>query len=556
MKEGERFSLVYLDRSTPLKDSERFRNRLASYYNENLYEFYDDETIRIIKRETGAELPYMQAYGYSLEDFFQKNELRDVLDSITLIFQILSNRGTTDATNWLSFVGRALSEESMGYRLDAKGGVHYHVDEEFERNRFSTLSFLENPKYKGTRAAYEDAYRYMDSHPPEERKKILARQKAGIERAREENRYVGGTTPYGISWLDHTIDDNGNKTDVKKWRINEVEYQVLQQAVQLIREGHTIQNVVDIFNADPVLYPPKRKKWSHASLWSMLCRSDFYFTGKMKSGLDTGKILFTEDEIQEVRHLVKLNRRNNGRKDNPKTKPVDTFLLQRLLRCECGWTLSSVVVDKGKYRYDRCKRCGYGINADQLDTDLWNEFTETFNDKDRLLAAVKAGDYALGTKETRQAKADLTRAEKTLEQVAERKRLIMRLLNDPNSTLDYKELKATLVELEEKAKEAKVIKQQAQLKLSNPDLVEKAVVAASKAMAIQLDEVDEAMATFASCREARRADLPVSKVKEQVCEQKRTLLREVISKGGGILVTKAGEVSLNGSLTDLKQCTG
>ena len=35
MEEGKRFSHVYLDRGSPTRDSERFRNRLAAYYDQN-----------------------------------------------------------------------------------------------------------------------------------------------------------------------------------------------------------------------------------------------------------------------------------------------------------------------------------------------------------------------------------------------------------------------------------------------------------------------------------------------------------------------------------------
>jgi hypothetical protein len=53
----------------------------------------------------------------------------------------------------------------MGYRLDEKCGVHYFVDEEFERNRYSTLSALESPRYNASRDAYDMAYKYLDSDP-------------------------------------------------------------------------------------------------------------------------------------------------------------------------------------------------------------------------------------------------------------------------------------------------------------------------------------------------------------------------------------------------------
>ena len=165
MNEGERFSLIYLERSTPVKDSQRFRNRLAAYYRQNLNESHKDRIYKIIQKETGAILPDGH-YGYLMGKFFEKNDLRDVLDSITLIFRVV--RGySNESKNWMDFVSRVLSEENMGYRLDSKCGVHYHVDEEFERNRISTLSLLEDPKYSSSRAAYEDAYRYMDARPPD-----------------------------------------------------------------------------------------------------------------------------------------------------------------------------------------------------------------------------------------------------------------------------------------------------------------------------------------------------------------------------------------------------
>ena len=167
MDEGKRFSLIYLDRSTPLKDSQRFRNRLAAYYKENLHEHHCEKIKKEIEKEIGVEVSYKSYFGWDLPGLFKKVEFRDVLDSITTIFQAMGgSSGNRLAGNWMEFVSRVLSEENMGYRLDSQCGVHYHVDEEFERNRFSTLSVLENPKYGASMAAYEDAYRYMDSNPP------------------------------------------------------------------------------------------------------------------------------------------------------------------------------------------------------------------------------------------------------------------------------------------------------------------------------------------------------------------------------------------------------
>ena len=46
-------------------------------------------------------------------------------------------------------------------------GVHFFIDEEFERNRAATLTGLDDPQYSGVRDAYESAYRHMDSDPPD-----------------------------------------------------------------------------------------------------------------------------------------------------------------------------------------------------------------------------------------------------------------------------------------------------------------------------------------------------------------------------------------------------
>lgn len=55
----------------------------------------------------------------------------------------------------------------MAYALDDKCGVHYFVDEEFERNRVSALGCLTSGRYAGVRAAFDDAHKHLDSQPPD-----------------------------------------------------------------------------------------------------------------------------------------------------------------------------------------------------------------------------------------------------------------------------------------------------------------------------------------------------------------------------------------------------
>lgn len=165
---GQRFSLLYLDRNEPVRDSSRFRNRLAAFYWEKLNGEHRNAIKTILQREAGIEIPYLQNVGFMVSEVFKKNELRDVLDSITIIYQHLhTNRWPTLANSWKVFVARCLKEENVGYQLDAECGVHYFVDEEFERNRFSTLTALNEPELRGVKAAYEDAYRHLDNVPPD-----------------------------------------------------------------------------------------------------------------------------------------------------------------------------------------------------------------------------------------------------------------------------------------------------------------------------------------------------------------------------------------------------
>jgi hypothetical protein len=78
MNEGMRFSLLYLDRSESLRDSKRFRNRLAAFYWKSLDEHHEDRIVKSIQLEIGAEVPFIVS-SYSVPEFFKKSEMRDLL---------------------------------------------------------------------------------------------------------------------------------------------------------------------------------------------------------------------------------------------------------------------------------------------------------------------------------------------------------------------------------------------------------------------------------------------------------------------------------------------
>ncbi len=148
---GRRFSLVYLDRGAPARDSQRFRRRLSAIFHDLCGRNDGDLRHRfatMVQHELGVVVP-MGMNGYLFSDFFVDCETRDLLDSITLAFRAFSApRHSARDRQWHGEVSRALAEENMGYTLDEQGGVHYHVDQEFERSRASAISALRGcPKF-------------------------------------------------------------------------------------------------------------------------------------------------------------------------------------------------------------------------------------------------------------------------------------------------------------------------------------------------------------------------------------------------------------------------
>jgi hypothetical protein len=182
---GERFSQIYLDRGSPTRDSVRFRRRLAQQFdslvggNEKASEFG-----KFLVSRAGTEVRHSVTGTYHPKEVFLSGELRDMLDAITLfhehlarsyaaalhVQQLISHRGLTKPSTphpklWLDFVAAAMREENIGYRVDEGCGVHFYVDEQFERNRSATLDVLSSPLLVAARASYEDAFRHLDSDP-------------------------------------------------------------------------------------------------------------------------------------------------------------------------------------------------------------------------------------------------------------------------------------------------------------------------------------------------------------------------------------------------------
>lgn len=170
---GNRFSLLYLERGTPVRDSKRFRIRLYAMMRDlctqdDLWPFS-----KMIRSRLGVIVP-SGYHGSHWNEFFESAEIRDILDCITIFRDCLIENNPYNVKKLQPGVENIFREENMGYTVDGNCVVHYFVDEEFERNRFSTLTCLTPKKYAAVRNAFEDCYRHLDSRPVDTKAAVRA----------------------------------------------------------------------------------------------------------------------------------------------------------------------------------------------------------------------------------------------------------------------------------------------------------------------------------------------------------------------------------------------
>jgi hypothetical protein len=160
---GQLFSRIYIEKGEPRADSARFRSRLAAKIES--FSYSESGTARLILEETGAVVPrggVINRPTYYFGAFIKNAELRDLLDVITLIHRSLqSNSLSVVQKRYREDIERTMREENVSYRLDSFGGVHFYVDEEFERSRFAAISGMSSEKHRAAREAFDDAHRAL-----------------------------------------------------------------------------------------------------------------------------------------------------------------------------------------------------------------------------------------------------------------------------------------------------------------------------------------------------------------------------------------------------------
>lgn len=160
---GVRFSQNYLKSEPTLNDSTRARRRLFVLFD--VIHRRSEDYVTPLVGKTGTKVP-SHAYGPSWATFFETAKLRDVLDAVTVFWTRFNSGSRSDGERWLKGVREVFSEESLGYRVDDLGGVHLLVDQEFQRDRSSTLLGLGASRFAAAQAAFDACHGALDKSPP------------------------------------------------------------------------------------------------------------------------------------------------------------------------------------------------------------------------------------------------------------------------------------------------------------------------------------------------------------------------------------------------------
>jgi hypothetical protein len=162
------FSRIYIRPTAPLGDSVRARRRIGARVQRYDGQLSPTRLAQYLHEETGARVPRSGTHWWNWDEFFQKCESRDLLDAITHLARYIHQmRSPNEAAQWLIDVRRIFAEEHLAYTVDDAGVVHLAVDEEFQKNRLSTIAGLQAARYANVHTAFESVSDLLVQQPPD-----------------------------------------------------------------------------------------------------------------------------------------------------------------------------------------------------------------------------------------------------------------------------------------------------------------------------------------------------------------------------------------------------
>jgi hypothetical protein len=159
---GKRFTDVYVQRRKPTSDSPRMRRRVAAFLVD-----YGDKFEKHAEGELGVHTPWSTSKNWKkcLEEW----PIEDVLNVVTVLCQYVRDfsRPHLNRSQVARRLLRIFEQENLSYRVDEKGGVHFHFDEEFTCNAQTTIAGLQNSRYANSLHLFEQGMVAMSKATPD-----------------------------------------------------------------------------------------------------------------------------------------------------------------------------------------------------------------------------------------------------------------------------------------------------------------------------------------------------------------------------------------------------
>ena len=176
LPEGQRFSLLYLQKDDVLKDCPRMRRRVARVISDCLgHQNRRVLAAKFLEAELGIGVTGVNGYGVymNLERFLGNCSLADFLDSVTLVYQFARRKGWGPLfRDYQDSISRIFRECNVGYRLDDQCGVHPFVDAAFENSRANAIAGVGGDRFAAARAHLEQIEHALMGDPPDNRQAI------------------------------------------------------------------------------------------------------------------------------------------------------------------------------------------------------------------------------------------------------------------------------------------------------------------------------------------------------------------------------------------------
>ena len=163
IQQGKRFSHLYISRGMPQKDSSKARYRLGKLLEKNFPLLRAGSLspgsinhTKNVQKELEYEIGRQFATGvlggisYSWGLYTEKITVSELLDTITIVFQYLEERGYKQEIKFATEANRIFSEENLAYTVDEAGGVHPLVDAAFDAANQSAIAALMGDRHAAT----------------------------------------------------------------------------------------------------------------------------------------------------------------------------------------------------------------------------------------------------------------------------------------------------------------------------------------------------------------------------------------------------------------------